>query len=109
VGLTCGNGLQAGSGAAQLAELTALARRQTFVAAGATWVARSHSTLLGHEDWVHSVAWEPRGVASGGTPRLLSASMDRTMMVWQYDKGSGVWMCVSSMGDAGTVLNEPLI
>ena len=67
-------------------------------------MARSHSTLLGHEDWVHSVAWEPQISDSCVMPRLLSAAMDRTLMLWQFDPGSELWMCVSSMGDAGAVL-----
>jgi len=59
------------------------------------------SVLLGHEDWVHSVAWEPRGGADGGAPALLSASMDRTMVRWERDADSGIWMAAESVGDAG--------
>lgn len=52
--------------------------------------------LVGHEDWVHAVAWHPRvpcsGAGGGGTSQpacLLSASMDRTMMVWRPDPATG--------------------
>lgn len=86
---------------------------------------------MGHEDWVHSVAWQPlgpsskagagagaevgaeagveggigtgsgaeAGVGSSAAPDrralcLLTASMDRTMMLWTYEvgrsKGRGV-------------------
>ncbi|CAD7699915.1 unnamed protein product [Ostreobium quekettii] len=33
---------------------------------------------------------------------LLSASMDRTMMVWEYDGSCGLWMNKESVGDAGS-------
>ena len=51
------------------------------------------SVLIGHEDWVHSVAWQPLAAAASGRPQqrpcLLSASMDRTMMLWRPDAGTG--------------------
>ena len=93
-----------GSDSALVAELTSLARRQTFHAAGTAWQVRAHSTLIGHEDWVHSVAWAPQPLQGGAERRLLSAGMDRTVMVWEHDSDSGVWMCVQSMGDAGARL-----
>jgi WD40 repeat protein len=92
---------QGDSNEQQLASLMSFARQQTFVVAGTTYVARGHSTLLGHEDWVHSVAWAPHSGCGGQGFQLLSASMDRTMMIWEHDGDSGLWMCVQSMGDAG--------
>ena len=50
---------------------------------------------MGHEDWVHSVAWQPprsRGPAGGPAEQplcVLSASMDRTMMMWRPDPAQG--------------------
>lgn len=41
-----------------------------------------------HEDWVHSVAWAPPPAAGTAPPCLLSASMDRTMMLWQPESSS---------------------
>eukprot|EP00887_Chlorella_sp_A99_P005490 scaffold1.g5490.t1 len=74
------------------------------------YVAVLEALLVGHEDWVHSVAWQPAAAAarSGGsssthTPCLLSASMDRTMMLWRPDKATGLWMAEESVGDAGTL------
>lgn len=43
--------------------------------------------LVGHEDWVHSVMWQP-GVGHQ-EPCLLSSSMDRTMMLWRRDADTG--------------------
>jgi len=48
--------------------------------------------LIGHEDWVHSVAWRPGKNGEGEDdedPCLLSASMDRTMALWVPDKATG--------------------
>ena len=54
--------------------------------------------LIGHEDWVHSVAWKPHSNDSNDSddsddseaaPCLLSASMDRTMVLWVPDKATG--------------------
>ena len=59
--------------------------------------------LVGHEDWVHSVAWKPshrlpmhngnetieNTGLSENIPYLLSASMDRTMSLWVPDASSG--------------------
>ena len=93
--------------------LTSFAHKHSFRAGGGAWVASSHSTLLGHEDWVHSVAWAPQPPAARGgsevghsgaaLPRLLSASMDRTMMVWERDAAGEIWMCVKAVGDAGAL------
>jgi elongator complex protein 2 len=118
--------------------LTSYAPQHTFSAAGKRFVASIHGVLLGHEDWVHSVAWIPRynaeaaSAAAASSPderecpdaadgrhsgssgpllahkptqqsnlQLLTASMDRTIMIWGPDKASGLWMCEETVGDAG--------
>eukprot|EP00955_Chlamydomonas_euryale_P098070 365123-Chlamydomonas_euryale.AAC.10 len=90
------------------------APKPRFCAGGRAMLATMEALLIGHEDWVHSVAWRPpplppAGAARSGrhTPQpfsdlcLLSASMDRTMMLWQHDPGSGLWMSQAAVGDAG--------
>lgn len=63
------------------------------------------SLLIGHEDWVYSVKWQPALVASPEgdayyqPQSILSASMDKTMMIWQPEKTSGVWMNVVTVGE----------
>ncbi len=61
------------------------------------------TVLAVHEDWVHSVAWHPR-VRHGNTwsqPMcLLSASTDKTMIVWKPFSG-GVWLDSSRVGEMG--------
>lgn len=57
--------------------------------------AQVEALLLGHEDWVHSVAWQPgKHESEDGdnlleTPTLLTTSMDRTMMLWVRDEATG--------------------
>ena len=52
-----------------------------------TYQAGLQGLLVGHEDWVHSVMWQP-GVGQQ-EPCLLSSSMDRTMMLWRRDADTG--------------------
>lgn len=60
-----------------------------------SYSATLEALLIGHEDWVHSVAWHPPVPAAGGAggwaqpPCLLSASMDRSMMLWRPDRATG--------------------
>lgn len=67
------------------------------------------AVLVGHEDWIHSVCWRPSPPTSVPTcpgPRssltLMTASMDRSMMLWSHiDGNEGLWMSHASLGDAG--------
>eukprot|EP00892_Ulva_mutabilis_P001225 jgi/Ulvmu1/11102/UM070_0018.1 len=111
---------------ASAAFLTSFAQKHTFQAGSLRLQASIHGVLVGHEDWVHSVCWVRRstqhGNAAAETPAianadvgasaaqdavavgdltLVTASMDRTVMLWAADRGSGLWMCEESIGDAG--------
>jgi elongator complex protein 2 len=55
--------------------------------------------LVGHEESVTGVSWHPTATE----PALLSASMDRTLLVWAPDE-SGVWLPVVRIGAAGGIL-----
>ena len=56
--------------------------------------------LVGHEDWIFSAAWQPdQDAAESAAPCLLSASMDRTMMLWRPEASSGALL----LGQAATV------
>ena len=58
--------------------------------------------VLGHEDWVYSVRWRPK---CGSEPLcLLSSSMDKTMVLWMYDKQSGLW--IEQVSPGGSVVHE---
>ncbi|KAK3421613.1 hypothetical protein EUGRSUZ_G02236 [Eucalyptus grandis] len=63
------------------------------------------SLLIGHEDWVYSVQWQPPLVSSTMATTyhqplsILSASMDKTMMIWKPERTTGIWMNVVSVGE----------
>lgn len=77
-----------------------------FKAEGNLWQVSLESLLVGHEDWVYSIRWQPpQDVDIDGTPCqsmcVLSASMDRTMMIWRPEPNSGIWMNVVTVGELG--------
>ncbi|KAI4207348.1 MAG: hypothetical protein LQ346_000597 [Caloplaca aetnensis] len=51
--------------------------------------------LLGHDDWIYTVQWKQ----SAGGLRLLSASADSSLAIWDHDEGSGVWLCTTRLGE----------
>ncbi|KAF7284251.1 hypothetical protein GWI33_022248 [Rhynchophorus ferrugineus] len=53
------------------------------------------SVLAGHEGWVYSVNWNLE------TKHLLSASIDKTMIIWEFDKASGLWLEKVRVGEVG--------
>ncbi|KAM7467519.1 hypothetical protein LguiB_015081 [Lonicera macranthoides] len=61
------------------------------------------SLLVGHEDWVYSVEWQPPSSMEGNAcyqpESILSASMDKTMMIWQPERTTGIWMNVVTVGE----------
>ncbi|KAI8645941.1 quinon protein alcohol dehydrogenase-like superfamily [Parasitella parasitica] len=64
--------------------------------------------LMGHDDWVFSVEWQkPRMQTVNGKSRfiqpmrLISASSDKSMMIWSPDNQTGVWVNNVRMGDIG--------
>lgn len=63
------------------------------------------SLLIGHEDWVYSVEWHPPLPTSGnGAERqqplsILSASMDKTMMIWRPERTTGIWVNAVTVGE----------
>ncbi|KAL8579062.1 hypothetical protein ACOMHN_036001 [Nucella lapillus] len=63
------------------------------------------SVLSGHEGWVYSVCWQPPLKNEKGDriqPQcLLSASMDKTMIVWSPDANDGVWVEQVRVGEVG--------
>jgi elongator complex protein 2 len=84
-----------------------------FKAGENVWQVSIESLLLGHEDWVYSVKWKPldagTGMASSNTTIrsqgdaegmcVLSASMDRSMMIWRPDAASGIWINEVTVGE----------
>ena len=65
------------------------------------------SVLYGHEDWVYSVNWHPKikNEKNGNLSQplcLLSASMDKTMMIWRpQEEENGIWVNEVRVGELG--------
>ncbi|KAL5828211.1 hypothetical protein ACOSQ4_020008 [Xanthoceras sorbifolium] len=76
-----------------------------LVAGSSSYQISLESLLIGHEDWVYSVAWEPPSATSSDANgykqplSILSASMDKTMMIWQPERTTGIWMNVVTVGE----------
>lgn len=72
---------------------------------GARWSIQLESVILGHDDWVLSAQWMPKVRSNDGKwvqmPRLLTASMDKTMVVWAPDEQSGLWIEATRVGEVG--------
>lgn len=62
------------------------------------------SLLVGHEDWVYSVQWQPSLPSKNGDiyhqpMSILSASMDKKMMIWRPEKTTGIWINEVTVGE----------
>ena len=51
--------------------------------------------LLGHEDWIYTVFWRHHR----SSLQLLSASADNSLAIWECEQSSGVWVCITRLGE----------
>lgn len=66
-----------------------------FEAKGSKYSVTFEALLFGHEDWIYTTAWNP----DPNRQQLLSASADNTIIIWEQDQASGVWMSAERMGE----------
>ncbi|XP_076991723.1 elongator complex protein 2 isoform X2 [Tamandua tetradactyla] len=69
-----------------------------------TFAVTLETVLAGHENWVNAVHWQSSFYQDGilqQPMRLLSASMDKTMILWAPDEESGVWLEQVRVGEVG--------
>ncbi|XP_071944590.1 elongator complex protein 2-like [Antedon mediterranea] len=62
------------------------------------------SVLVGHENWVYDIHWRSAEFQDGvhhQPMHLVSASMDKTMIIWKLDTDSGIWMDSVRVGEVG--------
>jgi elongator complex protein 2 len=58
------------------------------------------AVLMGHDDWIFSVNWAP--MVDGLQPAVLvSASADKSIIIWTPDKHSASWIPSSRVGEVG--------
>lgn len=51
--------------------------------------------LLGHEDWIYTISWR----LDKERLQLLSASADNSLAIWEAEWNSGVWVCITRLGE----------
>ncbi|KAM8967768.1 elongator complex protein 2 isoform 1-T1 [Pelodytes ibericus] len=69
-----------------------------------TYAVTLESVLAGHENSVYAVHWQPSFQKDGSIVQpmsLLSASMDKTMILWGPDEESGMWLEQVRVGEVG--------
>jgi elongator complex protein 2 len=66
-----------------------------FKAEGLDFSATFEALLLGHEDWIYSTRWRPKGQKL----QLLSASADNSLAIWEPDSTTGVWITIARLGE----------
>ncbi|GLT91872.1 hypothetical protein SLE2022_097350 [Rubroshorea leprosula] len=94
-----------GTGRKNKISLVSYIEGPVFVAGSSSYQISLESLLIGHEDWVYSVQWQPPLMAPDGgmafyqPQSILSAAMDKTMMIWQPERKTGIWMNVVSVGE----------
>nr|XP_002128650.1 elongator complex protein 2 [Ciona intestinalis] len=71
-------------------------KQQNFEVCGVKYSVCIEAVLSGHENWVYSVQW-----VHGTQPMLLSASIDKTVVVWEYDVDCGMWIDKVRVGEVG--------
>ncbi|KAJ6264697.1 hypothetical protein Dda_0847 [Drechslerella dactyloides] len=72
-------------------------RAHRFAVAEMPYSVTFEALLLGHEDWIYSVAWRR---SPDGSVTLLSSSADNSLSIWQADETSGIWVCTARLGEA---------
>lgn len=64
-----------------------------------TFAASSESVLLGHEGWVTNVHWTNPSTLT--TPKLLSCSADRSVIIWTCAQDNSYWTNETRLGEIG--------
>ncbi|ETI23450.1 hypothetical protein G647_05252 [Cladophialophora carrionii CBS 160.54] len=78
---------------------TLAAKVQTVTAGSYTCSITFEALLLGHDDWIYSASWSPGTRTGAGDARLLTASADGSLSIWESDPISGIWLSVSRLGE----------
>ncbi|CAL8583103.1 Elongator subunit elp2 [Xanthoria parietina] len=60
-----------------------------------SYVLTFEALLLGHDDWIYTVSWQ----RIAGQLRLLSASADSSVSMWDSEAASGLWVCSTRLGE----------
>ncbi|RKP34358.1 WD40-repeat-containing domain protein, partial [Dimargaris cristalligena] len=67
----------------------------------ARFTVKIDAVVLGHDDWVYSVQWHPAQNTDDRPACLLSASADKSMILWRPDESTGIWISETRVGEMG--------
>ncbi|XDV34745.1 hypothetical protein PO909_004873 [Leuciscus waleckii] len=79
-------------------------KENIFQVSGDEFAVSLETVLAGHENWVYGIHWQPPCVKGDSVEqplKLLSASMDKTMILWGPEEDSGVWVELVRVGEVG--------
>lgn len=68
-----------------------------FTTNGSPYSITFEALLLGHEDWIFTTRWHRN--PSTKSIRLLSASADNSLAIWEPEASSGIWLCTVRLGE----------
>jgi len=78
--------------------------RNTFTVNGEEYDIILESILYGHEHWIYGIHWQyikAENDKNCQTLRLLSSSMDKSMIIWEQDDSTGIWIEKVRVGKVG--------
>ncbi|XP_046737679.1 probable elongator complex protein 2 [Diprion similis] len=79
-------------------------KKEIFLADDKEYTVALESILISHEGWVYGVHWHPPEFEEKRRRqpmKLLSSSLDKTMILWEPDSSSGIWLESVRVGDVG--------
>ncbi|KAL1854787.1 Elongator subunit elp2 [Diaporthe australafricana] len=69
-----------------------------FKAGDADYSVTFEALLFNHDDWIYSARWN-RSSEQQGALRLLSASADNSLVIWECEPSSGIWVPDVRLGE----------
>uniref|UniRef100_A0A8C2IZN4 Elongator complex protein 2 n=1 Tax=Cyprinus carpio TaxID=7962 RepID=A0A8C2IZN4_CYPCA len=79
-------------------------KENVFQVSGDEFAVTLETVLAGHENWVYGIHWQPPCVKGDSVEqplKLLSASVDKTMILWGPEEDSGMWVELVRVGEVG--------
>ncbi|XP_076167663.1 elongator complex protein 2 [Ptiloglossa arizonensis] len=77
-------------------------KEQVFVVNDTKYNITLESVLHGHEGWIYGVHWYPLQLSDKNRIlRLLSSSLDKSMIIWEPDEITGIWSEKVRVGEVG--------
>lgn len=77
-------------------------KKQIFIVNGSKYHITLESVLYGHEGWVYGIHWYPLQLDNENRIlRLLSCSLDKSMIIWEPDEITGIWSEKVRVGEVG--------